>query len=102
MATTILRPLRVWRNHYACDECPNEWSDELLTQGVSWCPCCDKEIEPYASEALFVDVEVEDEEDSDEGIGPSLYVMEPERDEPDPDLLREMHAERMAILKEIA
>lgn len=57
------KPLRVFRCHFICDECPNEWADEMLTQGVSWCPCCDKECEPYNVETLFEQVEVDEEEE---------------------------------------
>lgn len=42
--------MRVFRNFYYCDECPNEWSTELLTQGCDWCPSCDLETEPYSSD----------------------------------------------------
>jgi len=59
MAITVMR---VFRNFYQCDECPNEWSDEMLTQGVSWCPCCDLEREPYSSVELWDDTEVDDDE----------------------------------------
>ena len=41
--------MRVFTNHYLCDDCPNEWQDELLVKGPSWCPCCDREVEPYLS-----------------------------------------------------
>jgi hypothetical protein len=42
------RPQRVFQCHYFCDECPNEFSDELLVAGPSWCPACDKPCEPYS------------------------------------------------------
>jgi hypothetical protein len=42
--------MRVFRNFYLCDECPNEWSTELMTAGPDWCPCCDRETEPYSSD----------------------------------------------------
>ena len=57
----MLKPQRVFRCHYICDECPNEFADEMLVIGPSWCPCCDAEIEPYSSEDLF-DVEAYDDE----------------------------------------
>jgi len=53
--------MRVFRCHYICDECPNEFADEMLVIGPSWCPACDAEIEPYSSEDLF-DVEMYDDE----------------------------------------
>lgn len=61
MATTTLRPLRVFRNFYLCDECPNEWTDEMLTVSHSWCPCCDKQCEPYDSVAFIEECEDEEE-----------------------------------------
>lgn len=42
--------MRVFRNFYYCDECPNEWVCELLTTGTDFCPCCDREMEPYSSD----------------------------------------------------
>ena len=57
----MLKPVRVFRNHYICDECPNEFADEMLVIGPSWCPACDAEIEPYSSEDLF-DIEAYDDE----------------------------------------
>jgi len=57
----MLKPVRVFRNHYICDECPNEFADEMLVIGPSWCPSCDAEIEPYSSEDLF-DIEAYDDE----------------------------------------
>lgn len=51
----VLRPIRVFKNHYQCDACPNEWADEMLTQGASFCPCCDREVEPYYVEAFTED-----------------------------------------------
>jgi len=53
--------MRVFRCHYICDECPNEFADEMLVIGPSWCPACDAEIEPYSSEDLF-DIEAYDDE----------------------------------------
>ena len=46
----VLRAQRIMRCHYLCDACPNEWTDELLVAGPSWCPCCDREVEPYDTE----------------------------------------------------
>lgn len=68
MATTtistgpVLRPIRVFQNHYQCDDCPNEWTDEMLTVSHSWCPCCDAQMEPYASDELLADMLCDDEE----------------------------------------
>lgn len=58
----MLKPMRVFRCHYICEECPNEWADEMLTISSSFCPACDLEVEPYSSETLFVDVECDEEE----------------------------------------
>ena len=44
---------RVFRSHYLCVACPLEWSDEGCVIGPSFCPCCDAEHEPYASESLL-------------------------------------------------
>ena len=57
-----MKPQRVFRNHYQCDACPNEWSDDMLVVGPSWCPCCDGSVEPYSSEAMFEEVEADEEE----------------------------------------
>jgi hypothetical protein len=46
-------PQRVFRNYYQCDACPNEWADEMLVVGPSYCPCCDRKTEPYSSETLI-------------------------------------------------
>jgi len=45
----------VFRNHYLCDACPNEWADDMLVVAPSYCPCCDTEREPYDSEPLLED-----------------------------------------------
>jgi hypothetical protein len=57
-----MKQQRVWRNHYICDECPNEFSDEMLVISHSWCPCCDAQIEPYSSESLL-DMIITDEDE---------------------------------------
>lgn len=65
MATTTKREfryLRYWRNHYQCDHCPNEFSEEMPVICFAYCPCCDAAIEPYASEALLEDVADEEGE----------------------------------------
>lgn len=59
---TTTKPLRYFRNYFLCEECPNEWSDDMLVVGPSWCPCCDKSCEPYSSEALFDLIDDEEEE----------------------------------------
>ena len=46
----VLRAQRIMRCYYLCDDCPNEWTDELLVAGPSWCPCSDAAIEPYSVE----------------------------------------------------
>jgi hypothetical protein len=50
------RQFRIFRNHYLCDDCPNEWSDEMMVVGLSYCPCCDREAEPYDTETLLDEV----------------------------------------------
>ena len=57
------QPLRYFRNHYLCEECPNEFSDEMCTISHSWCPACDGRCEPYSSESLVEEVEADDEEE---------------------------------------
>ena len=57
----MLKPVRVFRNHYICDDCETEFADEMLVVTSSYCPVCDAEIEPYSSEDLF-DVETYDDE----------------------------------------
>lgn len=50
-----LREQRVFRCHYECLACTavgSEWTDELLTAGPSYCPCCDAKCEPYSVEAF--------------------------------------------------
>jgi hypothetical protein len=53
MTAHIKREMRYFRNHYLCDDCPNEWSDEMAVVGPSFCPCCDRKAEPYDSEPLL-------------------------------------------------
>ena len=48
----MLKPQRVFRNHYICDDCETEFADEMLVVTSSFCPCCDAEIEPYSSELV--------------------------------------------------
>ena len=47
------KPQRVFRNHYQCDGCDTEFSDEMLVISTSFCPACDAECQPYSSEAMF-------------------------------------------------
>jgi rRNA maturation endonuclease Nob1 len=49
----MLKPQRVFRNHYICDACETEFADEMLVVSSSFCPACDAEIEPYSSEDMF-------------------------------------------------
>lgn len=53
-----LKQFRIFRNHYLCDDCPNEWSDEMMVVGPSYCPCCDAQAEPYDTEHLLDEVDV--------------------------------------------
>ena len=56
------KQFRIFRNHFLCDGCPNEWSDEALVIASAYCPCCDALCDPYDSEALLDDVLMDDEE----------------------------------------
>jgi hypothetical protein len=56
-----MKQFRIFRNHFLCDDCPNEWSEEMMVVGPSYCPCCDREAEPYASDALLDDVTASEE-----------------------------------------
>ncbi|MEY5098682.1 MAG: hypothetical protein RJA36_1401 [Pseudomonadota bacterium] len=42
----------VWRNHYECDQCGAEWTDDWSCQCNDHCPGCDAEIEPTNSDWL--------------------------------------------------
>ena len=62
-----LRTQRVFRLHYQCEACPNEWSDESLVVTHGYCPCCDARIEePYYVEP-FCEERPEFDLDLDEG-----------------------------------
>lgn len=50
----VWRERRVIRNWYQCEECPLEWSDDLLVRAEGWCPCCDQRVEPYYTEEFEV------------------------------------------------
>lgn len=63
MATTTLRPLRVFRNYHVCQSCDNKWTDEALTVSDSWCPYCGAKTAPCFSEELLEDVLYSVEED---------------------------------------
>lgn len=52
-----LRQFRVFAITYYCDDCPNEFTDQMMTVSHSWCPSCDRKIEPGTIE--------EHEEDSE-------------------------------------
>ena len=56
-----MKTFRVFRNWYLCDACPNEFSDEMMVVGPSYCPCCDAECQPYTHDALLEDVTVTEE-----------------------------------------
>lgn len=59
----VRRKQRVFRCHYICEECPNEWCDTLLCAGISWCPSCDLECEPNSTEEWEEEtIEIADEE----------------------------------------
>ena len=30
-----MKQFRIFRNHYLCDACPNEWSDEMMVVGTT-------------------------------------------------------------------
>lgn len=38
--------------HYQCEACPNEFSDRKPKAGPAYCPCCDRECQPYSVEAI--------------------------------------------------
>jgi DNA-binding XRE family transcriptional regulator len=40
---------------------PNEWSAEMPVVAADYCPCCEREAEPYDSEALLEDVGAEED-----------------------------------------
>lgn len=54
MATATLRVFRVT---YYCEECPNEFTDEMLTVAHSYCPCCDMRCEPDGIEEYEVETD---------------------------------------------
>jgi hypothetical protein len=56
-----MKQFRIFRNHYLCDYCPNEWSQEAMVVAPGYCPCCDRKAEPYDTESLLDDVEVTEE-----------------------------------------
>lgn len=62
MATIFKREMRYFRNHYLCDDCPNEWSDEMAVIGPSFCPCCDQQSEPYDSEPMLENIRLAPED----------------------------------------
>jgi hypothetical protein len=49
-----------FRKSYRCDDCEVDWSDEWSCACNDRCPVCDAEIEPYESEDLSVQVEMQD------------------------------------------
>lgn len=42
----VLKAQRVFTITYYCDDCPKEWTEQILTQTYSYCPCCDAKVEP--------------------------------------------------------
>lgn len=56
-----MKQFRIFRNHYLCDVCPNEWSEEMMVVDTGYCPCCERAAEPYDTESLLDDVEVYEE-----------------------------------------
>jgi hypothetical protein len=60
MATTTPQTFRVFVNHYLCEACPNEFSEEMPVVTHSWCPCCEARCEPYDYETLLEDAAEED------------------------------------------
>ena len=57
VAGVVFRQQRVFRCYYECnaEDCSplgSEWVDELLVAGKSWCPCCEREAEPYAVDEI--------------------------------------------------
>lgn len=62
MANHIKREMRYFRNHYLCETCPNEWSTEMAVVAPDHCPCCEREAEPYDSEALLENIKLAPED----------------------------------------
>jgi hypothetical protein len=48
----IRAPVTFFRCSYLCDACPNEWEDEVVSPGESYCPSCDAVCEPYFTEEV--------------------------------------------------
>lgn len=49
-------------NHYRCEECDVEWSDEWSCQCDDECPECGRDFTPVSSDDLDDDEEEEEEE----------------------------------------
>jgi hypothetical protein len=47
----------VFKLHYLCDACPLEWEERAACEGPSFCPCCDRETQPYLALDLREEVE---------------------------------------------
>lgn len=60
---------RMFRNHYLCDACPNEWSTEMNVIQYDHCPACDREVEPYSSETLLEDATEEEDAGKPDSFG---------------------------------
>jgi hypothetical protein len=56
-----MKTFRIFKNFYLCDDCPNEWSTEMPVVAADYCPCCDREADPYDSDALLEDVDAEED-----------------------------------------
>lgn len=42
----LLRQFRVFTVTYYCDDCGNEFTDQMMAVSHSWCPCCDAKVQP--------------------------------------------------------
>ena len=42
----VFKAQRVFTLTYYCESCPNEFTDEMLTASHSYCPTCDRRVEP--------------------------------------------------------
>lgn len=62
----VFKAARVFTLTYYCDDCPNEWTDEALTITHSYCPSCDRKVEPGTIEES--EEELPEFDLSDEGI----------------------------------
>lgn len=42
----IFKSARIFTLTYYCEACPHEWTDEALCVTHSYCPSCDRKVEP--------------------------------------------------------